>query len=184
MGTTNCKSAEQDINPESITIITKDRVKYEIFQSPPPVSEVQIASISSPPDFSPQLFVTPSKPLSCISFQGELEKFQPGFKSKYMTRWVVLSSAELKYYKNEYSSCFYFNKPIGLIHLDEIKDILYTVNEKRFEVVMKNQNFMNDQNKILKGSASAQVMFLCQDEKDIAKWIEGFRANGVSVINN
>jgi hypothetical protein len=184
MGTTNCKSTEQEINPDSITIITKDQVKYETFQSPPPVSEVQIASISSPPDLSPQLFATLSKPSSGISFQGELEKFQPGFKSKYMTRWVVLSSTELKYYKNEYSSCFYFNKPIGLIHLDEIKDILYSESEKKFEVVMKNPNFMNDQNKTQKGSATSQVMFLCKDDKDITKWIESFRANGVSVLNN
>jgi hypothetical protein len=148
-----------------------------------------VSLFSSPPPEIPEPNQAPSAAITRVSIQGELEKYQPGFRSKFMTRWVVLTPFELKYYKNEYSSCFNFNKPIGLLNLSEVKEVICSQNDKQFEIILKNSNFAGNQNKVNKNHSGInqemnRILFACRDEEEFEKWIDGLRVNGLTVGNN
>lgn len=203
MGLSNCKITSLNSSIDSITIVTKDPTKYA--SSVPKIVEFPTIDIPDPPPI-----LEPK--LNPVSIQGELQKFQPECKTKYISRWVQLTPTELKYFKNEYSSCFYWNKPLSLVPLTEIHKIklLSDSNQHKFEIILKKEIIKEkkiDKNseKIDKGVGKSEkigeknnkkmlrppinsdkLIFMGKDLIEIEKWVSGFCNNGVRVkrINN
>lgn len=195
MGLSNCKLTSLNSSIDSITIITKDPIKYA--SSSPKIVENPTTDLPNPP-----LMLKPK--LNPVSIQGELQKFQPECKTKYIPRWVQLTPTEINYFKNEYSSCFYWNKPLSSLPLTEIHKIklLSDGNQHKFEVVLKKENSSvkkidknseksqkveKNSKKILKSPKSREnLIFMGKDLDEIEKWVSGFCDNGVRVkrMNN
>lgn len=181
MGLSACKQTTLDPNLETLTIITSNPSKPISSTSVPDPIPIQVPTITPA---LPQL-PTPSNLLPTqdpISLQGELKKFQPECKSKFISRWVQLTPTHIKYFKNEYSSCFYWNKPLTSIPLIEIQKILLISENHQFgfEVIQKNPGLSEEKNL----NISKKIIFIGEDLNEVEKWICGFSGNGVKVNRN
>ena len=55
--------------------------------------------------------------------EGELNKYRPGFKKQYITRWCVLTNEYFIYYKNRESAQIWIQTPLFFVPISEIKTI-------------------------------------------------------------
>lgn len=185
MGVMNCKDQELKENEETVMIIVREIVRYEL-------NDDEDIHVSEPKGVIEE---NVNDEDSEIILQGELLRPQPGSKNKYLARWVIMTSSGLKYYKNEYTACFWEKKPINCISYCDVEEVIERVCENyyEFEIVPKN-NLGNHSKSIIKnpkklrennrfGSYSwgnrmksienldTKFNFACKDKETYEKWI-------------
>jgi hypothetical protein len=188
MGATSCKDHELEIVDDPITIVTKESLKYQSYTEPIMVRPEPKAQVEEK--------VTEENESSLM--QGELLKPQPGSKNKYQSRWVVMTPTELKYYKNEYSACFWHEKPINHISYSDVIDFIEKPYEGiyEFEIVLltllitpgkntknpvknkENHRFgMNSWGCRMKSIENLETKFhfACRDKNTYEKWVKSIR---------
>lgn len=55
--------------------------------------------------------------------EGELQKYHPGFKKQFITRWCVLTAENFMYFKNRSSAQIWGQAPLYCVALSEIKTV-------------------------------------------------------------
>lgn len=189
MGVAFCKDQNIEVNAETCSVVTKEIIQY---QSSP---EVEIPQ----PEVIQEIEEKVIEEVENTLIQGELLKPQPGSKNKYLARWVVMSSIELKYYKNEYSCCFWHNKPISRIRCRDIVDLIEKTGEEYYEFEVLGKSDIESPGKSPKRNAKktkenqrfgnyswgcrmksmenfdAKFQFACQDKETYEKWIKCLR---------
>jgi hypothetical protein len=106
------RQEEQPI--EQTTFI--DAKQYEAMppQVPLPDSVLSITSV-------PKLWQDAG--LDVVLFEGVVLKFKPGLSQLYVSRWLQLTTHELRYYKNQLAANCWLTKPLYSVPLRAVKDV-------------------------------------------------------------
>jgi len=59
-------------------------------------------------------------PNDTILFQGQLQKFKPGFNQNFVDKWIIVTEKSLRYYTSKPISLNAFMKPLMAIPLSGI----------------------------------------------------------------
>jgi hypothetical protein len=77
---------------------------------------------------NPYLEVDLIDPTDPVIFQGELQKYKPGFTGVFVDRWVQVTSKAIRYFGSKPSSMMLACKPLMAVPLIAIKGVERTYN--------------------------------------------------------
>ena len=131
MGCYNCKKSQEfeECHEETNTVVQE--IQEYLVPDPPPIPEPELRP--------PTALAQEETSSNDLVLQGELFKVQSGMKNKQISRWVQLYEQDIRYYKNEYSAAFWWNKPLGIISIESIAGLSNDANDAcyQFEIILK-----------------------------------------------
>ena len=172
MGCSQCKGEkepEEKIDfEEQATVIAHESIKNEL-------------QILSQVDVSEQN--TSENDLKQVLLQGEVVKVQPNTKNKQVSRWAQISRIDFRYYKNEYSAGFWWDRPLDKILVQSIDKVIQNPqNLCEFEILSIKNNFhttLNRKTKSIKRPEKQtkrldfekKLIFATKTKEETGKWV-------------
>ena len=174
MGCSYCKTGDVDKKHEETNTVVHE-IQENLTPDPPPISEPELRPVTTPEKEECKT--------NSIILQGELFKLQPGTKNRPIVRWMQLYQQDLRYYKNEYSAAFWWDKPLGVIPIENIEGLSSDINETplQFEVLMKKISASNNNGKSersvraspgspIKNQDNSRYIFNAKTREDANMW--------------
>jgi PH domain len=161
MGCSHCNEQKIDANEDNISVKHSEETKMEEHEP------VIIKSIESE---------MPTTDPNEILIQGELQKIQNGAKANSIPRWVQVTNKEIRYYKNEYTACFWWDKPLDKICIEDITIVYSKDNPKKFQILSGNSNkatkkkYSSRRPRSLLNTPDG-IVFYSDNPKEIKKWV-------------
>lgn len=115
--------------------------------------------------FQPKELNWQEQGLEVVLFEGSVMKFKPGLSQLYVSRWLQLTTTELRYYKNQLSANCWLTKPLSTVPLESIRDVSRSqasnikeakpVKPFQFEVFIKREDHSTTLSRAADGSVFA-----------------------------
>jgi hypothetical protein len=136
----SCKHSEETTTHSQVEVYTLG-TQPQVYDRPleQPIDETSFSDVKQSYEAMPPQLPLPDSVLSItampkeefwqdagldvVLFEGSVLKFKPGLSQLYVSRWLQLTTHELRYYKNQLAANCWLTKPLYSVPLLAVRDV-------------------------------------------------------------